>query len=349
MLQEVERYAHDVGFEIAGAYKGPGYESGHGLVETTDDNAMVTSEHQLVGGTAWLFARKEHRQKFDVAFIDEAGQFSLADACAIGTAAASMVFLGDPQQLPQVNQVPHPAGSGASVLEHVLAGASTIPADRGVLLTETWRMHPDVCAFVSERNYDGKLRSRAACELRRVDAPVGTLTSAGLRRIAVEHEGRSQASIEEARVIARACQDLLADATYVDDEGVLHNMEPKDILVVAPYNMAVRTIRDQVPDGVRVGTVDKFQGRQAPVLFYAMTCSSGDDVPRGLEFLFDAHRLNVALSRAQCLAVLVHSPRLLDADCRTVDAMQLVDGVCRFAEVASVVSAPIRELAAETP
>src|SRR4051794_40909668 len=105
-------------------------------------------------------------------------------------------------------------------------------------------------------------------------------------------------------------------------------------MVVAPYNLAVHTIRGRVPDGVRVGTVDGFQGQEAPVVFYALTCSTGDDVPRGLDFLFSATRLNVAVSRAQCLAILVHSPRLLDADCPTIEHMVLVDGACRFAELA---------------
>jgi uncharacterized protein len=338
ILREVEKHAHKAGVEFSGIYKGEHYESPHDLIETTADNAAVASEYNLVGGTPWLLARPEHRDAFDLVFIDEAGQFSLANACAVGTATTSMVFLGDPQQLPQVNQAAHPGGSGASVLGHVLNGESTIPPNRGVLLTETWRMHPDVCAFVSERSYDGKLHSRVSCNQRRIDAGVGRLMGAGLRRIAVEHEGRSQASVEEAEAIAAACRDLLTDSTFVDDEGRRHALTPADVLVVTPYNLAVRCIRERVPAGVRVGTVDRFQGQEAPVVFYAMTCSSGDDVPRGLDFLFDAHRLNVAISRAQCLAVLVHSPRLLDADCPTLPSMQLVDGVCRFVEVAADVA-----------
>jgi uncharacterized protein len=124
-------------------------------------------------------------------------------------------------------------------------------------------------------------------------------------------------------------------------------MAPADIMVVAPYNLAVTCIRARVPPGVEVGTVDRFQGREAAVVFFAMTCSSGDDVPRGLEFLFSRNRLNVAVSRAQCLAVLVASPRLLHADCRTLEAMQLVDGACRFAELATPASpAGRRRLAA---
>src|SRR5690606_16840855 len=114
-------------------------------------------------------------------------------------------------------------------------------------------------------------------------------------------------------------------------------LTPDDILVVAPYNLARRCIERRVPAGVRVGTVDKFQGQEAPIVFFAMTCSSGEDVPRGLDFLFDRNRFNVAISRAQCMAVLVHAPRLLDADCRSLDQMRLLDGVCRFVELAEPV------------
>ena len=153
--------------------------------------------------------------------------------------------------------------------------------------------------------------------------------------IEVEHEGRSQESPEEAEAIAAACRELLAGpATVTDDEGRTRALGAQDILVVAPYNLAVARIRRRVPAGVRVGTVDRFQGQEAPVVFFAMTSSSGGDVPRGLDFLFDRNRLNVAVSRAQCLAVFVHAPRLLDADCRTLEQMALVDGACRFAELA---------------
>jgi uncharacterized protein len=337
VLREVEKHAGATTF--SGIYKGAGYASPRGLIDETDSNDAVTADHRLVGGTAWLFARPEHRAAFDLIFIDEAGQFALANAAAVSLSAGSAVLLGDPQQLPQVNQADHPGGAGASVLEHLLDGARTMAAGRGVLLTESWRMHPGVCAFVSERSYDSRLRSRAACATRAVTARAGAITGTGLRSLAVEHEGRSQASPEEAEAIAAACRDLLAASTVTDDKGQTRALAPDDILVVAPYNLAVRCIRDRVPAGVRLGTVDRFQGQQAPVVFYAMTCSSGDDVPRGLGFLFDAHRLNVAVSRAQCIAVLVHSPRLLDADCPTLEAMELVDGVCRFVELAGGVPA----------
>lgn len=335
MLADVERCAHEQGRTFDGIYKGEGYDSPHGLIDECDDNDAVTDDHQLVAGTAWLFARDQHREAFDLMFIDEAGQFALADAIAVGLSARNLVLLGDPQQLPQVTQSDHPGGSGGSVLEHILHSRQTIPPGRGVLLTETWRMHPDVCRFVSERSYDSRLRSRAECANRHITASAGAITGSGLRSIAVEHAGRSQASPEEAAAIAAACADLLAGSTVTDDEGQTRMLVEPDILVVAPYNLAVHCIREQVPPGVRVGTVDRFQGQQAPVVFYAMTCSAGEDVTRGVDFLFDAHRFNVAISRAQCIAVLVHSPRLLDTDCNSLETMALVDGASRYLELSS--------------
>jgi len=340
VLDAVEKHAHEEGQSFSGVYKprdGGGYEGPHGVVEVAKDNGDITDDFQLVAGTSWLFARPEHRGAFDLILVDEAGQFPLASAVAVGLAAQNMLLLGDPQQLPQVTQSDHPDGSGASVLEHLLDGEQTIHGDRGVLLTESWRMHPAICSFVSERSYEERLEPLAACAKRKVDAP-GPITGAGLRRMAIAHEGHSQSSPEEAEAIASACRGLLSGSTVTDAEGDQRTLGPEDILVVAPYNLAVRAIEARVPVGVRVGTVDRFQGQEAPVVFYSMTCSTGEDIPRGMKFLFDAHRFNVAVSRAQCLAVLVHSPRLLDADCPTLKAMELVDGVCRFVELAESVA-----------
>lgn len=339
VLMAVESLVREMGRDLKAIYKpgeGGGYQSESDMVELARNNKDVTDEFQLVAGTAWLFARPEHRQAFDLLLIDEAGQFPLASALAAGLAAESLVLLGDPQQLPQVRQADHPGGSGASVLEHLLGGEQTIAPDRGVLLTTSWRMHPEICAFVSERSYDERLSSLSDCARRRVEAP-GPIGGVGLRSMAIEHEGRSQSSPEEAQAIATACAALLSGSTVTDREAKERQLTPRDILVVAPYNLAVREIQGQVPDGVRVGTVDRFQGQEAPIVFYAMTCSAGEDIPRGMDFLFDAHRFNVAISRAQCLAVLVHNPRLLDADCPTLPAMELVDGVCRFIEMAEAI------------
>lgn len=332
LVRAVEDRAHQEGVTFRGVYKGDGYDSPYGLVETGDNAAAEKGDHALVAGTAWLLTRDAFTGAFDTVFVDEAGQYALASAVAVARCARGIVLLGDPQQLPQVNQATHPGVSGTSALGHVIGAADVIDPAHGVLLETTWRLHPDVCAFISELSYEGLLHPQAACAHRRLEAP-GRLTGTGLRSVPVAHDGCSQESPEEADTVAGLCRELLDAGTLVDG-GERRPLQPRDILVVAPYNLAVGRLRRTVPDGVPVGTVDLFQGQEAPVVIFAMTSSSGEDVPRGLDFVFDRNRLNVALSRAQCLAVLVHSPRLLDADCRTLDQMALVNGACRFVEMA---------------
>ena len=269
---------------------------------------------------------------FDYLFIDEAGQVALADAVATSPCARNLVLLGDPQQLPHVTQGIHPGGVGVSVLEHLLGEAVTVPPDRGLFLERTWRMHPDVCGFISELAYEGRLRAAEVCAVQRIDS--AGLAGTGLRYLPVEHTGNAQQSPEEAALIATEVRKLLASGSFVDCAGVRRTLTPEDILVVAPYNMQVRCLLSVLPDGVEAGTVDKFQGREAPVVFFSMATSSGEEIPRGLDFLFSRNRLNVAISRARALAVLVCSPRLLETRCRTVEQMRLVNGWCRFVELA---------------
>ena len=308
-------------------YDGPGFEN------VTSNAKCAESGAAIVAGTSWLFAREEMSGQFDYLFVDEAGQLSLADTLAMSPCARNVVLLGDPQQLPHVTQGIHPDGAGVSVLEHLLGGAATVPADRGIFLERTWRMHPDLCGFVSGLAYDGRLSSEPGCARQVVESP--GIRGAGVRFLPVLHTGNSQRSPEEASVIAHEVKLLLAHGTFVDRLGARRPLTPADILVVAPYNMQVRCLLQALPDGVEVGTVDKFQGREAPIVFFSMASSSGDDVPRGLEFLFSRNRLNVAISRAKALAVLVCSPRLLETRCRSVDQMRLVNGLCAFAEQAA--------------
>jgi uncharacterized protein len=270
------------------------------------------------------------RQSVDCLIVDEAGQVSLADAIALSTAARNIVLLGDPLQLAQVSQGTHPPGSGCSVLEHLLGEETTIPAQRGVFLEETRRMHPDVCRFVSDAIYESRLRWEASCEQQLIEA-AGPLTGTGVRSIPVAHQGNTRESPEEAKVVADAIESL-AGASFTNREGATSGLQQDQIMVVTPYNAQVRCLRERLDDRglqkVNVGTVDKFQGQEAAVVFFSMATSSGAEVPRGVEFLYSRNRLNVAVSRAQCLAVLVASPELMSIECRTVEQMRLVNALC---------------------
>ena len=290
-------------------------------------------EVRLVAGTAWLWAHRDMERSVDVLFIDEAGQVSLADAVAVARGARNVVLLGDPQQLAHVSQGSHPRGSGVSVLRHLLGDASTVPPERGVLLETTWRMHPDVCSFVSTAMYDSKLAPVGGLELQTVES--GGLSGSGLRWMGIGHEDCRQSSEEEAAYVAAQIETLLDGGRFRDRHGAWHELTLEHILVVAPYNAQVRCLKARLPDGAKVGTVDKFQGQEAPVVFFSMASSSGDDVPRGKEFLFSRNRLNVAVSRAQALAVVVCSPKLLRSRCSSVDDMRLVNMLCRFSAEAT--------------
>lgn len=308
------------------------FPSRTGFIGTSAENAAFADPSiDLMAGTAWLFSRPELEGRLDYLFIDEAGQISLADALAMGTAARNLVLLGDPQQLPQVSQGVHPGRSGASVLEHLLMGHSTVPVDRGLFLSETRRLHPAIAAFVSEISYEHRLKSAEGCEFQVIESP--GLSGAGLRFLPVEHEGNSQASIEEAERIRDEIARMVG-GTYRTRDGRVQPLRYEDILVVAPYNLQVNLLRDTLPPAVRVGTVDKFQGQEAPVVFFSMATSSGAEMPRDIGFLFSRNRLNVAISRAKCLAVIVMSPDLLDIECRRVNEIPLVNGLCRFVELA---------------
>jgi uncharacterized protein len=301
---------------------------------TKDNGRCVNPDLNLVAGTSWLFVREEMCESpLDYLFVDEAGQVAIANAAAVAIAAKNVVLLGDPQQLPQVSQAHHPDGAGGSVLQHLLGDASTVPPEEGLFLDESWRMHPDVCSYISDLAYDGRLGSAPETATRKVESP--GLSGTGLRFLSVAHEANRQGSPEEAAVIASEVNTLLADGYFTDEHGNRRALEPKDILVVAAYNSQVACIREQLREEIAVGTVDKFQGQEAPIVFYSLATSTPAEAPRGVEFLFNLNRLNVAVSRAQCLAVLVGNPALLDAECRSVEQMRLLNGACRFVERAA--------------
>jgi predicted RecB family nuclease len=308
-----------------------------GITMTTDNAVALAALHNdgaaVVAGTAWLWSREDVAETLDVLFVDEAGQMSLANVLAVAQSAKSIVLLGDPQQLEQPLRGSHPEGAEASALEHLLAGEKTIPPDKGLFLEKTWRMHPKICRFTSEVFYEGRLASRDGLERQRIEGHPW-LGDAGLWFIPVNHAGNQNASPEEVERVAGIVEGLLQpDVRWVDDKGGSRSLRLEDILIVAPYNAQVSDLSNCLKNA-RVGTVDKFQGQEAPVVIYSLTTSSPEDAPRGMEFLYSLNRLNVATSRARALVIVVGSPRLLEPECRSPRQMQLANALCRFAELA---------------
>jgi predicted RecB family nuclease len=265
----------------------------------------------VIGGTAWDFANANRIPPgcLDLVAIDEAGQFSLGNTIAVGRSARNLLLLGDPQQLAQVSTGSHPEPVDHSALGWLTAGHDVLPAEYGYFLEHSYRMHPEVCRVVSALSYDHRLRAHPVAATREL-----TGRPPGVRTLLVDHEGNATASAEEAAVIVGQIADLLG--TPWRTEEPTRGLGQHDVLVVAPYNAQVLEVRAQLAaaglSDVLVGTVDKLQGRQAAVVFVSMSASAIDDVPRGMPFLLNRNRLNVAVSRAKYAAVIVRSPRLTE-------------------------------------
>ncbi len=296
--------------------------------------ALEDRDFDVAAGTSWLWTREDAGGSVDVLFIDEAGQVALANAVAMSGAARSIVLLGDPQQLDQPLQGTHPPGSGRSALAHLLDDRQTMPPELGLFIEDTRRLHPEITRFTSTAFYEDKLHSFDGLENQRVEG--GALDGAGVRLIASAHLGEDNASPEEAKLVADLVRDIVErGATWTKANGEVCPIGWGDILVVAPYNAQVGEIQEQLPDEARVGTVDKFQGQEAPISIYSMTSSSAEDAPRGMAFLYSRNRLNVATSRARCITAVVATPALLTVAARTPEQMRLANALCQFALIAA--------------
>jgi len=312
------------------------------------DSSKAKDEYHdgVIGGTAWLFVRPEWEGKLDFLFIDEAGQVSLANAVAMARCAKNLILLGDQMQLEQPIQGYHPGDAEMSVLQYVLKDTieskpdapilhAVIPPCFGLFLGESWRMHPDVCAFISQSIYEGRLKSNTECARQTIllDA---TLTRHVTKRSGIvfsptEHDGNVQCSDEEVARVLEIYQELLG-RPYIAKYGSTRNLALQDFLFISPYNAQVRALKAKLSPDARVGSVDKFQGQEAPVCILSLCSSYGEYGHRGLGFILDQNRINVAISRAQCLAVVVADPRIAGSPVNSIAGMKLVNLFCRLVD-----------------
>ena len=337
LIDKVLEAAAEMGVDLCCVQKPKEIEPDQDRLIFAKDNgalfsALASGRCQVAGATHFLWSRADAHNVLDVLVVDEAAQMSLANVVAVAPSAPRLVLLGDPQQLDQPTQGTHPDGTGVSSLEHVLGDEHTIAQDCGLFLEKTWRLHPRICTFTSEMFYDSKLVAKEGCEQQEIRSS-GRVSGSGLRYLAVPHTGNQSSSIEEAAAVAALVRSILAaQPTWIDRDGKEADLTLDDILIMAPYNAQVFEIQQRLP-GAHVGTVDKFQGQEKPIAIYSTATSSHADAPRGMEFLYSANRFNVATSRAKCIAILVASPELFEAECRTPRQMQLANAFCRYLEL----------------
>ena len=285
-----------------------------------------------IGGTAWLFCNnllteKEGVRKFDYLFIDEAGQVSIANLIGMSRVAQNIILMGDQMQLGQPIQGSHPDESGQSILEYLLEDNSTISPEMGIFLPETYRMHPDICGLISNQVYDSRLNAAEITNMHIVNVPKEILPIRhGIHFVPVIHQGNTQSSEEEVAVIKNLAENLI-HAPYwpKNKDGKTRFIGWSDILIVAPYNYQVNLLKAALSPDAKVGSVDKFQGQEAPIVFLSMCASDANESPRGIEFLFSKNRLNVAISRAQSLVIIVGSPDLAKTSANNLNQMELIN------------------------
>lgn len=335
LIDTVNRVATEEGAELRCVVKVQDDDAGNDQLRMAKNNdelfGALARECQVAGATAWVWSLPEAMGSVDVLFVDEAAQMSLANVLAASQAARAVVLLGDPRQLDQPMKGSHPEGTDRSALDHLLNAKKTIAPDQGLFLDETWRLHPTICKFTSELFYEDKLHARPGLERQRIVG--GPASGSGLRFIPVHHVGNTNCSIEEAKIVGDLVDRILAErSTWITSSGDERPVQLTDILIITPYNAQVYELKRRLP-GARVGTVDKFQGQEAPIAIYSLATSSHAEAPRGMEFLYSLNRLNVATSRARCISFLVCSRQIFQAECRNPRQMQLANAFCRYLEL----------------
>jgi predicted RecB family nuclease len=298
--------------------------------------ALKSKTANVVGAVSWTWVLPDFLESVDYLFIDEAGQVALADVVAVGQSSRNVVLIGDPQQLERPLQGSHPPGADKSALEYLIGDHKTIPPEKGMLLPETYRLHPNICDFTSSLFYESRLHPHAILSQQMI-AGHPWMNGAGLWFVPVDHAGCRNSSPEEVEIIKRIVASLSAPG--VDWFYSTTNKKPMSldqVLIVAPYNAQVSDLLTALPNGARVGTVDKFQGQEAPVVIYSLTTSTPEDAPRGMEFLYSLNRFNVATSRAQTAVIVVGNPRLFEPECKSPRQMQLANAFCAYLERAKI-------------
>lgn len=285
----------------------------------------------VIAGTSFMWSKPPYENSVDYLFVDEAGQLSLIDTLAVSHSCANLVLLGDPQQLKQPQQGVHPNGTEVSALEHVLQDEKTISDEQGVFLAETWRMHSSINTFVSELFYEKRLHSKAHLDEQQI---IGSkYEGAGLYLEEVEHAGNTNSSIEEVEKVVEIVSQLTkGDVRFINEDCEEATLTSADIKIITPYNVQVQIIKQYLPN-LEVGTVDKFQGQEAPVIIYSVATSSIEEAPRGMDFLFSPNRFNVAVSRARTRFIMVANPAIFEAECKSPHQIKLANAFCRFKEL----------------
>ena len=332
LLYQIEKFALEENFFFKGMKKSSKDEDklkGEIIEDISGRMREFPSQYLLHAGTAWLFSDPRWKLKMDYLFVDEAGQVSLANTLAVSTSTKNIILIGDQMQLSQPIQGIHSGNSGKSSLDYLLGDYDTIPLSRGIFLDVTRRLNEKICDYISSSFYESRLKSHPITKDRSVSLELKEIKDEGIFYLPVDHQECTQKSDGEATIVKDYCSKILGKNCTEDNKKNKINI--KDIMIVAPFNMQVNNLKKILNQKeARIGTIDKFQGQESKVVFISMTSSDPDNLPRDKEFFFSRNRLNVAISRAQCVAVILFNPKLLLANCQKINEVRLINNFCKL-------------------
>jgi uncharacterized protein len=346
LLARVEEMAEKKGFELQGIKKSTFAEEDTLLkgkyirdVEKEEEfiKALNTKSGYLFAGTKWNLCREYYNKKIDYLFVDEAGQITLSDLVAMSPACKNIVLIGDQMQLGHPSKGVHPGDSGKSILDFLLENEDTIPEERGIFLNKTHRLHPHINKFISDNFYDSRLITDEKNELRKIKLKNAYFKNAGIYYVPVIHDNNSQKSEEECEMVKKLIKEFLG-AEFTDKDGSTREITLQDILIISPFNVQVNYLKSELPDEAQVGTIDKFQGQEAPITIISMTSSDSDNIPRDREFFFNRNRLNVAISRSQLISVILFNPKLLNTSPKNINEIKLINNFYKLEKFETVMN-----------
>ena len=336
LLIAIEQQAKSQDFEFSGMRKAKSSDKydWNFIKDVTTGKPLDMEDYSLYAGTSWFFVDPRMNKTLDYLFIDEAGQVALGTTIANATSAKNLILIGDQMQLSQPMRAKHEGYARMSSLDFILENEDTISASRGIFLNTTRRLNNKICNFISSSFYDSRLTSDPITETRSVNLKLDPIKDEGLFYVPIEHTGCSQRSDEEADLVEKTYNKIINKEFKVGD--TTGKISAKDIMVVAPYNAQANNIREKLKkkfkDDVRVGTIDLFQGQEAKVVLISMTTSDVESLPRHKDFFFSRNRLNVAISRAECVAIIIFNENLLLASASSINEMKLMNSFCKLLE-----------------
>ena len=342
LLTKIEELSKDDfsfnGYHKSGSTPDKRFNDGKFIKNISDTKKMdlefESLDADLFSGTAWCFSRPACDEKLDYLFIDEAGQLTTADVLAISLSAKNIVIIGDQMQLSSPISAVHPGDSGQSLPEYLLEGNDTISSNKGIFIDKSRRLHPKLRQFVSENFYDERLKNFDFTKKRKIifSNKKDSLPETGIVMIDANHrEVCRQKSEEEGKLVKKYYNELIG-STFLDEKNNKKIMNEEDILVVAPYNVQVNYLKSILPKEAKIGTIDKFQGQQAPATIISMTTSDPESLPRNVDFFFSRNRLNVAISRSQCLSIIIMNKKILEIACKKIKHIHLVNTFMKLLE-----------------